>query len=304
MTKQYDVHAFFDDATFTVTYVVSDPETADAVVIDPVLDYDSVASQTSTASVEKVVSYIAKRGLTLRATLETHAHADHLTASPYLSDKLGIPVAIGSGITEVQKTFKTIFNLGEGAMTDGSQFDVLLEHGKPHAFGSVVVLPLSTPGHTPACMSYQIGDAVFTGDALFMEDYGTGRTDFPRGSASDLYHSVTEVLYELPEETRVFVGHDYLPGGRPVRFESTIETEKESNIQLPAGKAEEEFTRFRNTRDAELKAPKLLYQSVQVNVFGGRLPDAEANGIRYLKIPINLRAPTDSAGAVDAQAAE
>jgi glyoxylase-like metal-dependent hydrolase (beta-lactamase superfamily II) len=304
MTKQYEVQAFFDEATFTVTYVVSDPETRDAVVIDPVLDYDNLSSQTSTKSIEKVLDYVREKDLSLRASLETHAHADHLTASPYLSDVLGIPVAIGDGISEVQKTFKAVFNLGPGAKTDGSQFDVLLSNNRPHAFGSIVVLPLATPGHTPACMSYLIGDAVFTGDALFMEDYGTGRTDFPRGSAEDLYHSVTDVLYELPEETRVFVGHDYLPAGREVRFESTISREKEGNIQLPAGKREDAFVRFRNERDAQLAAPRLLYQSVQVNVFGGRLPQPEPNGIRYLKIPLNLRAPTDDAGRIEQEAAE
>lgn len=303
MTKRFEVEAFFDPSTQTVSYVVWDPTSRDAVVIDPVLDYDNVASQTSTQSVQRIIGFIESQQLRLRASLETHAHADHLSASPRLKDYFNVPMAIGEDIRKVQKTFSRVFNL-PGARLDGSQFDILLQSGKAHHFGSVEVLPLATPGHTPACMSYVVGDAVFTGDALFMEDYGTGRTDFPAGSARDLYHSVKDVLYGLPGETRVFVGHDYQPGGRDVLFESTIARERAKNVQLSQATEENAFVAFREGRDNELAAPRLLYQSVQVNVFGGRLPAPEANEIRYLKIPLNLRRPTDDAGAEQREAAE
>ncbi len=294
--KSYQTRAFFDEATWTLTYVVSDPDTGDAVVIDPVLDYDPLTSETSTHSADEVVDFLRDNGLTLRAVLETHAHADHLTAAPYLRERFGAPVAIGADIRIVQETFKRLFNLPEETPTDGSQFDRLLVDGEELSAGSVRVKALATPGHTPACLSYLIGDAVFTGDALFIEDYGTGRTDFPAGNAAALYRSVHDRLYELPPETRVFVGHDYKPGGREVRHQSSIGVERSENVQLSKDTSEREFVAFREERDASLAPPKLIYQSVQVNVFGGTLPKAADNGVRYLRIPLNLRHPTDEAG--------
>jgi len=290
------VQAFFDKDSSTLTYLVSDPATGDAVIIDPVLDYDVFASQTSSSGADLILDAIVAQGLHVRASLETHAHADHLSASHYLKEKLGIPVGIGRDITLIQETFQQVFNLPKVAKTDGSQFDLLLEPGQTSRFGSLELLPLPTPGHTPACLSYRIGDAVFTGDALFMEDYGTGRTDFPLGSARALYHSVHDVLYALPNATRVFVGHDYQPGGRRVRYESTIERQRSSNVQLRSGTELEDFVRFRDARDKTLRAPRLIYQSVQMNAFGGLLPEPEEGGGRFFKIPLNRRIKTTSGG--------
>ena len=290
------VQAFFDPDTWTVSYVVHDPSTHDALIIDPVLDYDVLRSQTSARGLEDLVEYVTERRLTVRGIFETHAHADHISGARYLAEKFNVPVLIGAGIVKVQETFRDFFNLGEGVRVDGSQFDQLLSHGQTVHTGSLQVRALATPGHTPACMSYVIGDAVFTGDALFIEDYGTGRADFPAGSAEQLYHSVTETLYALPDQTRVFVGHDYMPNGRALRFETTILAEKERNVQLPLGRSKEDFVRFRNERDASLSPPKLIYQSVQINVFGGLLPEEESNHARYLKIPINARRRTNRAG--------
>jgi len=290
------VHPFFDEDTSTLTYVVADPETKDAIVIDPVLNFDSLASQTSTESVEKVVSFIQEQGLTLRAVLETHAHADHISSAQFLKAKFSVPVAVGSHIVKVQTTFANVFNLSSDVRTDGSQFDILLEASRNYEFGSLSVAILATPGHTPGCVSYHIGDAVFTGDALFIEDYGTGRTDFPGGSASKLHDSVVNTLYELPGETRVFVGHDYMPGGRAMRCESTIACERESNIQLKKVTSAEDFVAFRNKRDSSLPPPRLIYPSIQINVYGGKLPAIESNGSRYLRIPLNNRTRTDDVG--------
>lgn len=290
------VKAFFDEETWTVTYVVSDPETRDAVIIDPVLHYDALTSQTSTTQADEIVAHVSREGLKVRAVLETHAHADHLSAARYLARVFEVPVAIGSGITKVQATFSRVFGFQELVSVDGSQFDQLLDADKEYLFGSLKVMPLATPGHTPACLSYHIGDAVFTGDALFMEDYGTGRTDFPAGSAAALYESVHNVLYSLPEQTRVFVGHDYQPGGRDVRFESTIGVQKSENVQLSEATTEAAFVEFRNQRDKSLRPPRLIYQAIQINVFGGLLPAEDKNGARYLKIPLNARRPTDDAG--------
>jgi glyoxylase-like metal-dependent hydrolase (beta-lactamase superfamily II) len=292
-----NVRAFFDPATSTLTYVVHDPATRDAVVIDPVLDYDPAASQTSTASVEAVAAFIEAEHLRLHYVLETHAHADHLSGSQLLERRFGAKVAIGARITEVQATFQQLFDLGPGLPTDGSQFDRLLGDGEVLAAGSLSVRVLATPGHTPACVSYLIDGAVFTGDALFIEDYGTGRADFPRGSAEDLYTSVHDRLYSLPDETRVFVGHDYQPNGRALRFETTIGASKRHNVQLRAETTREEFVRFRNGRDATLSPPRLLLPSVQINIDAGRLPAPHANGRRYLSIPLNPFRPADDVGS-------
>ncbi|MFO0579834.1 MAG: MBL fold metallo-hydrolase [Polyangia bacterium] len=282
------IHSFFDPATYTLTYVVFDPDSRDAVVIDPVLDYDPLASRTSQESLEQVSAFLRGHDLTLRYVLETHAHADHLTGAQFLKRRFGAGVVIGARITEVQSTFKQIFDLPESFATDGSQFDRLLADGQGLRAGTLQLVALNTPGHTPACVSYQISDAVFTGDALFMEDYGTGRCDFPRGSAEDLYDSVHSRLYKLPDETRVFVGHDYQPGGRAVRFETTIGVSKKKNVQLREETTREEFVAFRRRRDQTLAPPRLLFPSVQINVDAGRLPQPHNNGSRYLQIPINL----------------
>ena len=281
-----EIRALYDSETSTLTYVVFDEKTKDAVVIDPVLDYDPAGSQTRTTSIEKTSAVIEDNGLHVHYVLETHAHADHLSGSQALREKFGAKVAIGEGIREVQDVFKNVFDLPARFATDGRQFDRLLHDGEILAAGSLRVRVISTPGHTPACVTYAIGDAIFTGDALFIEDSGTGRCDFPRGSADELYTSVHEKLYALPDETRVFVGHDYQPGGRELRYETTIGVEKRGNTMITAGTAREDFVRRRNARDATLKAPKLLLPSVQVNIDAGRLPEPHADGRRYLSIPI------------------
>lgn len=290
------VEPFFDPATFTLTYVVHDEATGDAVVIDPVLEYDLLGSKTSTESVECVARYVRSKNLRLHHVLETHAHADHLSGSQYLRRRFEAEVVIGARITDVQQTFKGVFDLPDAFAVDGSQFDRLLDDGDVLHAGSLRIEAIATPGHTPACLSYRIDDAVFTGDALFLEDYGTGRCDFPRGDAEALYHSVHDKLYALPDETRVFVGHDYQPGGRPVRWETTIGRQKAENVQLRADTSKEAFVSFRKARDATLSPPKLLYPSVQVNIDAGRLPRPHANGTRYLQIPLDLREPTEDDG--------
>ncbi len=289
------IQEFYDPSTYTLTYVVFDEATHDAVVIDPVLDYEPGASQTGTASVDAVSRFVEREALTLRYVLETHAHADHLSGSQLLKQRHGASVAIGARITEVQQTFRGVFDLGADFRADGSQFDRLLADGEALSAGSLPVRVIATPGHTPACVSYLIGDALFTGDALFIEDFGTGRCDFPRGSAEDLYDSVQR-LYALPDATRVLVGHDYQPGGRALRFETTIGASKRANVQLRAETPRAEFVSMRRARDATLAAPRLLLPSVQVNVNAGALPRASANGVRYLRLPLNLFHPTDDLG--------
>jgi glyoxylase-like metal-dependent hydrolase (beta-lactamase superfamily II) len=283
-----EIQHFFDPRTWTLTYVVWDPATRDAVVIDPVLDYDPANGRVWEESVHEVIAAIESHGLTLRGILETHAHADHLSGAQALKARFGAPVAIGEHIRTVQQVFAPVFDLGPAFATDGSQFDVLLTDGQVWHAGSLTVHAIHTPGHTPACMSYRIGDAVFTGDALFMPDYGVGRCDFPAGDANALYTSVHERLYALPPETRVFVGHDYQPGGRPMAFQSTIADERDGNVQLRADTPREAFVTARNARDKLLAAPRLLLPSVQVNIDAGRLPPAHANGKRYLVTPLRV----------------
>lgn len=281
------VKEFFDQATWTLTYVVYDDKSRDAVIIDPVWDYDPAASRLSTASAEEVAAFVKEQRLKVHYILETHAHADHVSGSQILKSFYPeAKVGIGAQITEVQKVFKGVFDLDASFPTDGSQFDILLEEDKQLKAGSLEIRTIFTPGHTPACASYVIGEAVFTGDALFMPDYGTGRCDFPAGSAAVLYESVHEKLYSLPDHYKVFVGHDYLPNGRKLQFQSTIGQEKAQNIQLNAKTTREEFVHFRSTRDRSLAAPKLLLPSVQINIDAGHLPKPAANGIPYLKIPI------------------
>ena len=285
------IKAFFDQATFTLTYVVFDEATRDAVIIDPVLDFDPGSGRITRTSADEVLQFVKSSGLKVHLILETHAHADHLSSSQILRQALpDTKIAIGARIGEVQAAFKPIYNLDPAFPTDGSQFDRLLRAGERVEVGSLRFNVIPTPGHTPACSSYDFDGHVFTGDALFMPDYGTGRTDFPGGSATDLYESIAHRLYELPDATKVFVGHDYQPGGRVMKFESTMGDEKRSNIQLRADTAKEPFVKMRRERDATLAAPRLLHPSVQVNINAGRLPAPENNGRAYVKIPLTVTA--------------
>jgi glyoxylase-like metal-dependent hydrolase (beta-lactamase superfamily II) len=295
-----EVKAFFDPRTSTLTYVVWDAATLDAVVIDPVLDYSPIGSYTWTESVDAVSAFVREKGLCLHHVLETHAHADHLSGSQLLRRQFGATIVIGERIREVQHTFQRIFELGLHFATDGSQFDRLAKDGETLHAGSLEITVIATPGHTPACVTYRIGDAIFTGDVLFMDDYGTGRCDFPNGSAEAMYDSVRK-LYELPDDTRVFVGHDYQPGGRELRWQTTIAASKRNNPQLNARTTRADFVSFRKQRDAKLAAPNLLFQSVQVNIDAGRLPAPHANSIRYLALPLNFLRPADELGAPTAQ---
>ncbi len=281
------IHGLFDERTFTLTYVVADPTTGDALIIDPVLDYEPAGSRIFTESIQRVSAHVQHNALTPRLILETHAHADHLSGAQVLKqDYPDAPVGIGAEITRVQQTFKPILGLPEDFPVDGSQFDRLLADGEQHAAGSITIQVIRTPGHTPACVSYLIGDALFTGDALFMPDSGTGRCDFPGGSAEDLYTSITERIHPMADHTRVFVGHDYQPGGRELKFCSTVGDQRLHNRALPAGRERQDFVAWREARDATLSAPRLLYQSIQVNLDAGRLPPPGPAGQRYLKIPI------------------
>lgn len=281
-----NVHAQFDKPTNTLTYVVYDEKTLDAIVIDPVLDYDPASSKYSTESVDAIDTFIKQNKLILHAILETHAHADHLTGSQFLKERYPhAPIMIGENIKLVQKTFKHVFNFKE-FNENGVQFDRLLKEHEVVTFGTLSVKTLYTPGHTPACSSYLINEeAVFTGDVLFMHDYGTGRCDFPGGSSESMYDSVANKLFSLPDDVKVFVGHDYQPNGRDVLYESTIGLQKKLNPQLNEKIDQATFVHQRDTRDKTLKSPRLLLQSLQVNIDAGHLPSKEDNGMRYLKIP-------------------
>lgn len=284
----YSLETFFDKDTYTLTYIVFDANSKDAIIIDPVLDYDQAASKISYDSVDKVMEFVNGHQLNVHYILDTHVHADHLTGSAALKERLPqAKVGIGKNITQVQEIFSGIYNFKD-FNTHGVQFDVLLDEEMLLKAGSVEVKTIFTPGHTPACSSYLIGDMLFTGDALFMPDFGTGRCDFPAGSADDLYQSVHEKLYKLPDSTRVFTGHDYQPGGRELKYESTIGENKKENIQLKEETSKEQFVEFRTKRDAVLSAPKLLLPSIQINIDAGRLPIAEENGLKYLKIPLKI----------------
>ncbi len=286
-----EIKPFFDERTSTMTYVVYDAASRDAIVIDPVLDYEPVGSRLWTESIDKVIAFIRSEDLKLHYILESHAHADHLSGAQMLKEQLpDAQTAVGSNITVVQNFFKNVFNLSDDFPTDGSQFDRLLDDNETLTAGSLEIGVIFTPGHTPACATYKIGNAIFTGDSLFMPDMGTGRCDFPAGSAHDLYNSVTQRIYTLPDETRVFVGHDYQPGGRELAFETTVAAEKAGNIQLKDGTSEAEFTEFRSSQDKELAAPKLLFQSIQINIDAGSMPEAEGEQ-HYLKIPVNVFRP-------------
>ncbi|QDK44900.1 MBL fold metallo-hydrolase [Bdellovibrio sp. ZAP7] len=281
------IQHFFDSATFTLTYVVHDPSTLDAVIIDPVWDYDPATSKLSTQSMDQVVAYIKENKLTPHFVLETHAHADHLSSSQLFKNIFpGIKVAIGERITEVQKLFKPVFNMPKDFNVFGADFDILLKENEVLNAGSIRIKTFFTPGHTPACASYLIEDALFTGDAIFMPDSGTGRCDFPAGSAEALFDSITNKIYTLPDETRIFVCHDYQPQGRELQYQTTVGEEKAKNIQLKAETTKDQFIEFRTKRDATLSAPKLLLPSIQINIRAGHLPAPEDNGTSYIKLPL------------------
>ena len=281
-----EVAGFFDPGTWTVTYVVHQGVGSDCVIIDSVLDYDAKSGRTTTASADQVVAYVRQNQLRVQWILETHAHADHLTAAPYLRQLLGGKIGIGRSITQVQKVFKGIFNLEKSFCEDGSQFDALFDDGETFSVGELTFQVMAVPGHTPACMAYRVGDAVFVGDTLFMPDVGTARCDFPGGSATTLYASIQKLL-SLPGETRLFMCHDYPPDNRAVRFETTVAEQRQSNIHVHGGVSEDQFVKMRSERDAGLAMPTLLLPSIQVNIRAGELPPAEANGTAYLKIPLN-----------------
>jgi glyoxylase-like metal-dependent hydrolase (beta-lactamase superfamily II) len=283
-----DVTPFHHAATGTWTYVVADPATREAAIIDPVLDYDWKSGRTATTSADQVVAHCRRHGLHVRWVLETHAHADHLSAAQALKREIGGEVAIGAGIRGVQQTFKRVFGLGEDFAADGAQFDRLLADGQQLELGQCTIEVITTPGHTSDSVSFRVGDAVFIGDTLFMPDGGSARCDFPGGDARQLYRSVSERLYALPSTTRVFVCHDYCPGGRAARCETTIDEQRRSNIHIRAGVDEHEFVRMRTERDATLDVPNLIVPSVQVNIRAGHLPPPDPDGVSYLRVPLNV----------------
>ena len=283
------VKTFFDEPTFTATHVVHDPETLAAAIIDSVLDFDQPSGRTSFASADQVIDYVRSEGLTVEWILETHAHADHLSAAPYLQEKLGGQIAIGGEILTVQKVFGKIFNEGTQFARDGSQFDRLFVDGDSFSIGGIAGIALHVPGHTPADMAYVIGDAAFVGDTMFMPDYGTARTDFPGGDAHQLFRSIRRLM-QLPGATRVFLCHDYkaLPNRTEFVLETTIEAERTGNVHVHKDVTEDEFVAMRTQRDATLGMPRLILPSIQVNMRAGHLPEPEDNGTRYLKLPLDL----------------
>ena len=281
------IEAFFDDATSTYSYVVSDPTTAQCAIIDSVLDYDAAAGRTDYTSADKLISYVREQGLSVQWLLETHVHADHLSAAPYLKAALGGRLAIGEQIRVVQSTFGKLFNAGSEFAPDGRQFDELFKDEQAFQIGSLSARAIHTPGHTPACMTYLIGDAAFVGDTLFMPDYGTARCDFPGGDARVLYRSIAR-LFALPASTRLFMCHDYLaPGREQHRYQTTVAEQRTNNVHVHQGIDEDAFVAMRESRDAGLGMPALMLPAVQVNMRAGHLPPAEDNGVRYLKVPLN-----------------
>lgn len=281
------VRSFFDEATFTASHVVHDPVTREAAIIDSVLDYDPASGRTGNASAQAILDYIRKEGLTVAWQLETHAHADHLSAAPWLQEQLGGKLAIGAEITHVQEVFGKIFNAGTRFARDGSQFDHLFRDGDRFRIGEIEAIALHVPGHTPADMAFVIGDAAFIGDTLFMPDFGTARADFPGGDARQLFRSIRRLL-SLPEQTRLFLCHDYKAPGRDYfAWETTIGVQRVHNLHVHDGISEDEFVAMRTKRDATLSLPNLIMPSVQINMRGGRLPEPEENGTRYIKIPLD-----------------
>jgi len=280
------VHGIFDPATWTVTYVVYEKEGSPCAIIDSVLDYDPKSGRTRTDSADKVIAFVREKNLTVAWILETHAHADHVTAAPYLKKILAGKTAIGDHISAVQQVFKGIFHLEPEFSTDGSQFDRLLKDGEHFSIGALTATTMYVPGHTPACVAYRMGDAVFVGDTMFMPDVGTARCDFPGGDAKSLYASAKKIL-SLPDETRLFMCHDYPPTDRAVVFETTVGEQRRKNIHVHEGISEAEFVDMRTRRDATLEMPVLMLPSVQINIRAGDLPPVESNGVAYLKIPLN-----------------
>lgn len=283
---QAQIASFFDTVTGTVTYVVYDEKGGQAAVIDPVLDYDPKSGRTRTASAERVVEFVREQGLHVEWIIETHAHADHLSASHFLKEQLGGKIAIGEHIRKVQGVFKKLFNLNGDFVEDGRQFDYLFKEDERFAIGKLQAEVLFVPGHTPADMAYKVGDAVFVGDTLFMPDVGTARCDFPGGDAHSLYQSIRKLL-SLPEQTRLFMCHDYPPAGREPAWETTVAAQRQQNIHVHDGVTEEQFVAMRQARDATLEMPVLILPSIQVNIRAGEMPPPEANGVSYFKIPVN-----------------
>jgi len=282
-----EVYCFFDEATFTITYVVRDPNSSKCAVVDSVLDFDYASGRTDTRSADAVIAFIKERGFEVEWLLESHVHADHLSAAPYIQEKLGGKIGIGENIKIVQDTFGKVFNEGTEFQRDGSQFDQLFKDGDSLHIGQMRVDVLHTPGHTPACLTYVVGDAAFVGDTLFMPDFGTARCDFPGGSAETLYASIQKIL-ALPDDTRIFVGHDYkAPGRDEFAWETTVGEQKAFNIHVGAGKPAEDFVSMRTARDSTLAMPRLIIPSLQVNMRAGQMPPPEDNGVSYLKVPVN-----------------
>ena len=286
MQTRISTQAFFDSTTWTVTYVVSGIATGKAAIIDPVLDYDFKSGRTSTTSADLILAYLKAQNLTVEWILETHAHADHLSGAHYLKERVGGRIAIGENIRAVQSTFKEVFNLGADFLTDGRQFDHLFKDGEVFKIGDVEAVAMLVPGHTPADMAYRIENAIFVGDTLFMPDVGTARADFPGGDAYALYRSIHKVL-ALPPETTIFVCHDYPPPSRTAQWQTTVAEQRAKNIHVHDGVTEEQFVAMRAARDATLEMPSLIIPAIQVNVRAGEMPEPEANGIRYLKVPLN-----------------
>ncbi len=282
-----EVYAFFDEATFTVTYVVRDPNSSKAAIVDSVLDFDYASGRTDTRSADAVIAFVQDKGFEVEWLLETHVHADHLSAAPYIQEKLGGKIAIGENIRIVQDTFGKVFNEGTEFQRDGSQFDALFKEGDSFHIGQMRGDVMHTPGHTPACLTYVIGDAAFVGDTLFMPDFGTARCDFPGGSADVMWESIQKIM-SLPDDTRIFVGHDYKAEGRDTyAWETTVGEQKRLNKHVGEGKSKDDFVRARTERDAQLAMPRLIIPSLQVNMRAGQMPQPEDNGQVYLKVPVN-----------------
>lgn len=285
--KKPDVRGFFDEETFTISYIVTDLQSGKCAIIDPVLNYDMASGRTGEAATDRLIAYIEKKGLQVEWILETHVHADHLSSAPYLQKKFGGKTAISNNIVTVQNVFGDLFNRGPRFYRDGRQFDRLLGDGENFIIGTITCRVMHTPGHTPACATYICGDAVFVGDTLFMPDYGTARCDFPGGDAHTLYRSVQKIL-ALPDDYRLFMCHDYAPGGRDYAWETTVAEERKNNIHIHEGISEEKFVTMRTNRDATLDMPKLIIPSVQINMEAGHPPEPEDNGTVYLKFPLNI----------------
>jgi len=281
------VTSFFHRPTYTVTHVVQEPEGGHCAIVDPVLDFDHKSGRTSTETADALIAFIEQQGLAVDWILETHAHADHLTAAPYIKERLGGRIAIGEHIATVQETFGKVFNAEPGFATDGSQFDHLFKDGETFRIGALEVRVMHTPGHTPACITYVIGDAAFVGDTLFMPDYGTARADFPGGDAGTLFRSIRRIL-DLPAATRLFLCHDYGGQDRDFAWETTVRDERTNNLHVHDGVSEAAFVEMRTRRDKTLDMPLLILPSIQVNMRAGRLPPAESNNVRYLKLPLNV----------------